>query len=56
MSNRNRNYAIVGTGALGGFYGAKLQKAGFELFLFRQLPHRIEAFCASHGRRGLAGG
>lgn len=36
MSNRNRNYAIVGTGALGGFYGAKLQKAGLEVnFLLR---------------------
>jgi 2-dehydropantoate 2-reductase len=36
MSNRNRNYAIVGTGALGGFYGARLQKAGLEVnFLLR---------------------
>ncbi len=36
MPNRNRNYAIVGTGALGGFYGAKLQKAGLEVnFLLR---------------------
>lgn len=32
----NRNYAIVGTGALGGFYGARLQKADFEVnFLLR---------------------
>jgi len=32
----NRNYAIVGTGALGGFYGARLQKAGLEVnFLLR---------------------
>ncbi|MEG3977183.1 putative 2-dehydropantoate 2-reductase [Microcoleus sp. herbarium8] len=32
----NRNYAIIGTGALGGFYGAKLQKAGLEVnFLLR---------------------
>lgn len=23
-----RSYAIIGTGALGGFYGTKLQKAG----------------------------
>lgn len=31
-----RRYAIIGTGALGGFYGAKLQKAGFEVhFLLR---------------------
>jgi 2-dehydropantoate 2-reductase len=36
MSNRNRNYAIVGTGALGGFYGARLQRADFEVnFLLR---------------------
>lgn len=36
MPNRNRNYAIVGTGAVGGFYGAKLQKAGLEVnFLLR---------------------
>lgn len=27
----NRSYAILGTGAIGGFYGGKLQKAGFEL-------------------------
>ncbi|WP_016949377.1 putative 2-dehydropantoate 2-reductase [Anabaena sp. PCC 7108] len=27
----NRTYAILGTGALGGFYGAKLQKAGNEV-------------------------
>ncbi|MBE9123075.1 putative 2-dehydropantoate 2-reductase [Tychonema sp. LEGE 07199] len=32
----NRNYAIIGTGAVGGFYGAKLQKAGLEVnFLLR---------------------
>lgn len=27
----DRKYAIIGTGALGGFYGAKLQKAGFDV-------------------------
>lgn len=33
---KNLTYAILGTGALGGFYGAKLQKAGFEVhFLVR---------------------
>lgn len=33
---KNRTYAILGTGALGGFYGAKLQQAGFEVhFLVR---------------------
>ncbi|MEN9202591.1 MAG: putative 2-dehydropantoate 2-reductase [Thermostichus sp. DG_1_6_bins_120] len=26
-----RRYAVLGTGALGGFYGAKLQQAGFEV-------------------------
>ncbi len=32
----NRNYAIVGTGALGGFYGGRLQQAGLEVnFLLR---------------------
>lgn len=31
-----RKYAILGTGALGGFYGAKLQKAGLDVhFLLR---------------------
>ena len=27
----NRTYAILGTGALGGFYGARLQKAGLQV-------------------------
>jgi 2-dehydropantoate 2-reductase len=32
----NRKYAIIGTGAIGGFYGAKLQQAGREVhFLLR---------------------
>lgn len=32
----NRSYAIIGTGALGGFYGARLQKAGLDVhFLLR---------------------
>lgn len=26
-----RRYAVLGTGALGGFYGAKLQQAGLEV-------------------------
>ena len=39
----NRNYAIVGTGALGGFYGAKLQKAGLEVnFLLRSDYERVK--------------
>ncbi|MDJ0733808.1 MAG: putative 2-dehydropantoate 2-reductase [Nostocaceae cyanobacterium] len=33
----NYKYAILGTGALGGFYGAKLQKGGFDVhFLLRR--------------------
>ncbi len=28
----NHTYAILGTGALGGFYGAKLQKAGLKVY------------------------
>lgn len=43
MSNRNRNYAIVGTGALGGFYGARLQKADLEVnFLLRSDYDRVK--------------
>ncbi|TAF54194.1 MAG: 2-dehydropantoate 2-reductase [Oscillatoriales cyanobacterium] len=39
----NRNYAIVGTGALGGFYGARLQKAGLEVnFLLRSDYERVK--------------
>jgi 2-dehydropantoate 2-reductase len=40
-----RNYAIVGTGALGGFYGAKLQQAGLEVhfLLHRDYQHVKES-------------
>jgi 2-dehydropantoate 2-reductase len=39
----HRNYAIVGTGALGGFYGARLQKAGLEVhFLLRSDFDRVK--------------
>lgn len=39
----HRNYAIVGTGALGGFYGARLQKAGLEVhFLLRSDYDRVK--------------
>ena len=31
MDKRKRTYAIVGTGAVGGFYGAKLSRAGFDV-------------------------
>jgi len=34
--HRRRSYAIIGTGAIGGFYGAKLQQSGCDLhFLMR---------------------
>ncbi|NRB06431.1 MAG: putative 2-dehydropantoate 2-reductase [Richelia sp.] len=40
------NYAVIGTGALGGFYGAKLQKAGFDVhFLLRSDYEQV----ANHG-------
>ena len=39
----NRNYAIVGTGALGGFYGARLQKVDLEVnFLLRSDYDRVK--------------
>lgn len=31
QSQGKRRYGIIGTGAIGGFYGAKLQQAGFEV-------------------------
>ncbi len=38
----NRTYAIIGTGAIGGFYGAKLQKAGHPVsFLLRSDYHQV---------------
>ncbi|MEA5594642.1 putative 2-dehydropantoate 2-reductase [Rivularia sp. UHCC 0363] len=42
----NRTYAILGTGALGGFYGAKLQKAGMNVHF---LLHRDYQQVCSHG-------
>lgn len=36
MRKKPRSYAIIGTGALGGFYGARLHRAGMEVhFLLR---------------------
>ena len=38
----NRTYGIIGTGAIGGFYGAKLQKAGHKVsFLLRSDYHYV---------------
>jgi len=41
-----RSYAIIGTGALGGFYGARLQRAGCELHF---LLHRDYEHVRQHG-------
>jgi 2-dehydropantoate 2-reductase len=30
-TRQQRRYAVIGTGAIGGFYGAKLQQAGFDV-------------------------
>lgn len=39
----NRTYAIIGTGAVGGFYGAKLQKAGHKVsFLLNRDYHHVK--------------
>lgn len=40
----NNTYAIIGSGALGGFYGAKLQKAGLEVhfLLHSDYQHVVE--------------
>ncbi|MEP0868506.1 putative 2-dehydropantoate 2-reductase [Trichocoleus desertorum AS-A10] len=39
----NRRYAILGTGALGGFYGARLQQAGTEVhFLLRSDYEQVQ--------------
>ncbi|HAZ49354.1 MAG TPA: putative 2-dehydropantoate 2-reductase [Cyanobacteria bacterium UBA11369] len=40
------NYAILGTGALGGFYGARLQRAGFEVHF---LLHGDYEHVSQHG-------
>lgn len=42
----NRTYAIIGTGALGGFYGAKLQKAGVTVHF---LLNRDYQYVSEHG-------
>ena len=41
-----RSYAILGTGALGGFYGARLQQAGLEVHF---LLHRDYQHVRQHG-------
>ncbi|MBD2447415.1 putative 2-dehydropantoate 2-reductase [Nostoc sp. FACHB-152] len=42
---RDRKYAIIGTGALGGFYGAKLQQAGLDVhFLLKSDYEHVSKF------------
>lgn len=48
QSQQNRSYAIIGTGAIGGFYGAKLQQAGFEVHF---LLHSDYQFVQQRGLR-----
>ena len=38
---KNRTYAVIGTGALGGFYGARLQKAGLEVHFLLHTDYEI---------------
>jgi phosphoglycerate dehydrogenase-like enzyme len=39
-----RRYAVIGTGAIGGYYGARLQAAGFEVhFLLQKVAARAHA-------------
>lgn len=43
-SNRNRQYAILGTGAIGGYYGGCLQRAGHGVhFLLHQDYEHVQA-------------
>ncbi|MCP4699011.1 MAG: putative 2-dehydropantoate 2-reductase [Gammaproteobacteria bacterium] len=39
--SRNRSYAILGTGAVGGFYGARLQRAGAEVHFLLHSDYEI---------------
>ncbi|MBD2435249.1 putative 2-dehydropantoate 2-reductase [Nostoc sp. FACHB-110] len=42
---RDRKYAVIGTGALGGYYGAKLQKAGLDVhFLLKSDYEHVNQF------------
>jgi 2-dehydropantoate 2-reductase len=45
-SKLNRSYAILGTGALGGYYGACLQKGGLDVHF---LLHRNYEYVKQHG-------
>jgi 2-dehydropantoate 2-reductase len=39
MSDQPRSYAIIGTGALGGFYGARLHRAGLDVHFLLHSDH-----------------
>ena len=39
MNNQPRSYAIIGTGALGGFYGARLHRAGMDVHFLLRSDH-----------------
>lgn len=41
----DRKYAIIGTGALGGFYGAKLQKAGLDVHFLLKSDYKHVSQC-----------
>lgn len=43
-----RSYAVIGTGAVGGFYGARLQRAGFDVHF---LLHSDYEHVSRHGLR-----
>jgi 2-dehydropantoate 2-reductase len=46
MSSLKRSYTVIGTGAVGGFYGACLQRAGFEVHF---LVHSDYEHVRQHG-------
>lgn len=48
MASRERTYAIIGAGAVGGYYGALLQRSGREVHF---LLHRDHAHVKAHGLR-----
>ena len=45
---KNMKYAIIGTGAIGGYYGARLAKAGFDVHF---LLHSDYQHVVEHGMR-----
>jgi ketopantoate reductase len=42
-----RRYAVLGTGALGGFYGARLQRAGHEVHFLDFPPTKVDRIAFS---------